>query len=90
MNTAEAMHTLAAVVVLSAAVVCALFYHTTIAIWLALVTVPYHVYPVMLQRRNRGRVSRLRDALGKTDTQPSDRMHTDENPCELRPSGPRT
>ena len=37
--------------------------HTAIATWLVLITIPLNIYPVALQRRNRGRAVQLRRRL---------------------------
>jgi hypothetical protein len=63
LNAAEGLHAIAASVSLVVAAVYALTGHTTIAIWLVLVTIPFNVYPVMLQRWVRGRILRLQRRL---------------------------
>lgn len=65
MNSAEGRHAVAAVLSLAIAAAFALNGHMAIATWLVLITIPLNVYPVILQRWNRGRVlrlQRLRDA----------------------------
>jgi hypothetical protein len=64
MGSAEATHAVGAVVAFATAAVHARLSHGTIAIWLILLTFPFHVYPVMLQRWNRGRILGLRASWG--------------------------
>lgn len=59
MNSVEGRHAVAAVLSFAVAAAYAVASHTAIATWLALITIPLNVYPVVLQRWNRGRVLRL-------------------------------
>lgn len=63
MNSAEGRHAVAAVLSLAVAVAFALNGHMAIATWLVLITIPLNVYPMILQRWNRGRVLRLQRLL---------------------------
>jgi hypothetical protein len=63
MNSAEGRHAVAAVLSLVVAAAFALNEHMPIATWLILITIPLNVYPVILQRWNRGRVLRLQRLL---------------------------
>lgn len=60
---AEAQHAISAALSLLVAGAYALRGDTAIAIWLVLITIPLNVYPVMVQRRNRGRVLRLQQHM---------------------------
>lgn len=63
MNSTEGSHTVAAGASLAAAAMYALTNHPAIATWLLLIIVPFHVYPAMVQRWNRGRVLQLQQRL---------------------------
>jgi hypothetical protein len=56
---AEGAHWIGGVVTLGFGAACVFWGHAVVGLLLAVVTIPFHVYPVMLQRRNRGRVLRL-------------------------------
>lgn len=58
-NVAEVTHFAGAVLTLVAALGYAVFGHVMVGIWFAVLIVPMHGYPWMLQRWNRGRICRL-------------------------------
>jgi hypothetical protein len=64
MLAAEGPHAISMVVTFAVAIGFAWTGHAWVAVWMAVVNVPLNVYPVMLQRWNRGRVRRLRGRLG--------------------------
>jgi len=73
-DSAEGRHAVAAGVSLTVAAVYAMTDHKAIAAWLVLVTVPLNVYPVALQRWNRGRVLELQRrvaAVTRPDREPA-------------------
>jgi hypothetical protein len=59
MNAVEGVHILAAGVSLAVAVFFALAGQAVVGMWLVVLTILFNVYPVMLQRWNRGRIFRL-------------------------------
>ena len=59
MNAVEGVHILAAGMSLAAAAIYILAGQAAVGIWLVIFTVLFNVYPVMLQRWNRGRILRL-------------------------------
>lgn len=59
MNAVEGVHILAAGMSLAVAVLYTLAGQAVIGIWLVLLSLLFNIYPVMLQRRNRGRIVRL-------------------------------
>jgi hypothetical protein len=59
MNFAEGAHLVGGVVTLGFAIGYAAVGHTVLGLSFALLTIPFHVYPVMVQRWNRGRVLRV-------------------------------
>jgi len=65
MNSAEAIHAIAAGASLAVAVGYAVLRLPTITTWLIVVTIPFHIYPVALQRWNRGRVLSLSERPGR-------------------------
>jgi hypothetical protein len=65
MHSAEAMHAIAAGAALAVAVGYALLRLTTVTTWLVVFTIPFHIYPVALQRWNRGRMLGLSERLGR-------------------------
>ena len=60
MNAVEGVHILAAGISLAVAAFFTLAGQVVIGIWLVVLTILFNVYPVMLQRWNRGRIVRLR------------------------------
>jgi hypothetical protein len=60
MEFAEVVHAIAGMASLVAATLYLIAGHVAVAIWLVLISIPLNVYPVMLQRWNRGRVLRVR------------------------------
>jgi len=59
MNAVEGVHILAAGISLAAAAIYILAGQTAVGIWLVIFTILFNVYPVVLQRWNRGRILRL-------------------------------
>jgi hypothetical protein len=59
MNAVEGVHILAAGMSLAAAAIYILAGQAAVGIWLVIFTILFNVYPVMLQRWNRGRILRL-------------------------------
>jgi hypothetical protein len=59
MNAVEGVHILAAGISLAAAAIYFLAGQAVVGIWLVIFTILFNVYPVMLQRWNRGRILRL-------------------------------
>ena len=59
MNYAEGVHWIGGIITLGLAGGSAAAGHGVVGIWLLLSTVPMHVYPVMVQRSNRGRALRV-------------------------------
>jgi uncharacterized protein (DUF2062 family) len=57
---AEEVHRVGGGVAIVLALAYALAGYPRVGIWLVLFSVPLHLYPVMLQRWNRGRVWRMR------------------------------
>ncbi|MBI5822096.1 MAG: hypothetical protein HZA88_24245 [Verrucomicrobia bacterium] len=73
LNPPEGLHAIAAGVSLAVAAVYALTGHTAISAWLVLITIPFNVYPVILQRWVRGRILRLQrrlDAVKQSSGEP--------------------
>jgi len=63
MNYAEGAHLIGGLITLGFAVGYAATGHTSVGLWLGLLTIVVHAYPVMVQRWNRGRVLRVADRL---------------------------
>lgn len=63
MNAVEGVHILAAGMSLAVAVLYTLAGQAVIGIWLVVLTLLFNIYPVMLQRRNRGRIVRLQQSM---------------------------
>jgi hypothetical protein len=69
LNCAEGVHRVGGVVTFGVAFGYIVAGHVVVGLYIALLTLPLHAYPVMLQRRNRGHVLRMArrlDALGQT------------------------
>lgn len=85
MNSVEGRHAVAALLSLAAAAGYACCGHTAIATWLVLITIPLNIYPVALQRRNRGRALQLRGRLAaarRPEPLPSDDQLSHEIPLD--------
>lgn len=69
LNCAEGVHRVGGVVTFGVALTFVLAGHAVVGLYIALLTLLLHAYPVMLQRRNRGhllRIGRRLDALRQT------------------------
>jgi hypothetical protein len=63
MNAVEGVHIISAGVSLALAALYVLAGHVAVAIWLVILTLLFNIYPVMLQRWNRGRILRLQQIM---------------------------
>ena len=59
LNCAEGVHRVGGVVTFGVAFVYIVAGHVVVGLYIALLTLLLHAYPVMLQRRNRGRVLKM-------------------------------
>lgn len=68
LNCAEGAHIVAGGISLATAAAFALRGQPSIGVWLVLISIPLHAYPIMLQRWNRARVSKIVQRLATRTT----------------------